>query len=329
MSSLFLHGDNTNPFQVIDDRGGRMVRLVFFLFLVACCSLAQADSGAPQGDRADGLERGAASGDKEAGGSPGSVPPEKPRTLDDLFAQYQPYLGNISAYEPMYFLVGTQPEKSKFQFSFKYRFFNPAGNLAVSQPWLTGLHFAYTQTSFWDLKSDSAPFEDTSYKPELFYLSSDISWLERKGTHLFVQGGFQHESNGQADTDSRSTNYVYVKPIFILYHPDSKIGLQVAPKVWGYLGLEKDSNADLPDYRGYFDLEIKAGRAASLVMESHFRWARKGPSIQVDLTYPLHEILFHNLDFYLQVEYVNSLAENLKNYRERTEALRLGIAIVR
>lgn len=306
-----------------------MMRLVFFLFLIACCSLAQAEVGAPQGDPADEPGRGAASADKEAVGSSGPVPTAEPRTLDDLFTQYQPYLANISAYEPMYFLVGTQPEKSKFQFSFKYRFFNPAGNLAVAQPWLTGLYFAYTQTSFWDLKSDSAPFEDTSYKPELFYLSSDVSWLERKGTHLFVQGGFQHESNGQADTESRSTNYVYVKPIFILYHPDSGVGLQVAPKVWGYLGLEKDTNADLPDYRGYFDLEIKAGRAASLVMESHLRWARRGPSIQVDLTYPLHEILFNNLDFYLQIEYVNSLAENLKNYRERTEALRLGVAIVR
>jgi hypothetical protein len=92
-------------------------------------------------------------------------------TLDSLFTLYQPYLGNIAAYEPMYFLVGTDPEKSKFQVSFKYRFFNPQSKFAERHPWVEGFHLGYTQTSFWDLESSSAPFEDTSYKPELFWLS--------------------------------------------------------------------------------------------------------------------------------------------------------------
>ena len=40
--------------------------------------------------------------------------PQEFETLDSLFALYQPYLKNIAAYEPMYFLVGTDPEDSKF-----------------------------------------------------------------------------------------------------------------------------------------------------------------------------------------------------------------------
>jgi hypothetical protein len=48
-------------------------------------------------------------------------------TLDSLVYLYQPYLTNISAYEPIYFLVRTKPEKSKFQFSFKYRFVDKGG----------------------------------------------------------------------------------------------------------------------------------------------------------------------------------------------------------
>ena len=35
------------------------------------------------------------------------------------------------------------------------------------------------------------------------------------------------------------------------------------------------------------------------------------------------------LDVYLQFQYVNALAENLINYKERTEAFRLGFSIVR
>jgi phospholipase A1 len=51
--------------------------------------------------------------------------------------------------------------------------------------------------------------------------------------------------------------------------------------------------------------------------------------VQLDLTYPIHRHVFHNTDICLQVQYANALAENLIHYRDRTEALRIGIAIVR
>ncbi len=49
----------------------------------------------------------------------------------------------------------SNPEDSKFQVSFKYRFFNKKGTLAQKYPWVKGFRFGYTQTSFWDLKSES------------------------------------------------------------------------------------------------------------------------------------------------------------------------------
>jgi hypothetical protein len=49
-------------------------------------------------------------------------PKHKYKNMDDLFNLYQPYLGAVSAHEPIYFLVGTEPEYSKFQISLKYRF---------------------------------------------------------------------------------------------------------------------------------------------------------------------------------------------------------------
>jgi phospholipase A1 len=253
--------------------------------------------------------------------------PKELDTLDSLYELYQPYLKNITAYEPMYFLVGTDPKKSKFQFSFKYRLFNPERTLAREYTWVKGFHFAYTQTSFWDLKSKSKPFEDTSYKPEFFFLSPNIRipW----GTGLFVRGGFQHESNGRGGPDSRSTNFLYIKPVYIAFDKDTKLGIMVAPKVWAYTGNDDETNPDLRYYRGYFDLETKLGKADSFVLGSHFRWAKKGASIELDLTYPLHKYIFKNLDLYFQVQYENALAESLLNYRGRVHALRLGFAIVR
>jgi len=247
--------------------------------------------------------------------------------LDSLYELYQPYLKNIAAYEPMYFLVGTDPEKSKFQFSFKYRLFNPDRIMAQKHAWVKGFHIAYTQTSFWDLKSASKPFEDTSYKPEFFFLSPNIRipWA----TGFFLKGGFQHESNGRGEDASRSTNFLYIKPIYIAYDKNTKLGIMVAPKIWTYIANEDDSNPDLKYYRGYFDLETKVGHAESFVLGSHFRWAKEGASIELDLTYPLHRYIFKNLDLYFQAQYVSALAESLLNYKNRTEAFRLGFAIVR
>jgi len=254
----------------------------------------------------------------------GEEPADKYQSLDDLFTLYQPYLRNIAAYKPIYFLVGTQPEKSKFQISLKYRLFNPEGSWSKRWPWFQGFHLAYTQTSFWDLKSDSKPFEDTSYKPEAFFLSSNIN-LVKEG-RFFLQGGFRHESNGKGGDDSRATDVLYAKPIFIFYSEATSWGIQIAPEIWTFVSNESES---LVDYRGYFDLEVKLGKADGIVLESHTRWAREGGSIQLDLTYPLHRFLFHNINLYFQAQYTNSLAESLIHYTRRTEALRLGFALVR
>jgi outer membrane phospholipase A len=253
------------------------------------------------------------------------IKPQPFETLDSLFSLYQPYLPNIHAYQPMYFLLGANPEESKLQFSFKYSFFEPS-SLNKRFSWTRGLNIGYTQTSFWDLKSSSKPFQDTSYKPEVFHLSRNLS---SRPTHrgLFIQSGFEHESNGRGGGSSRSTNYFYVKPIFTWLIPKTQVGLQVAPKIWTYVG-NSHLNPDLPDYRGYFDLEIKLGKADSFVLGSNLRWARHGASIQLDLTYPLNS-LFKNLEIYLQAQYANALAESLIDYRQRTEAFRLGVAIVR
>ena len=250
-------------------------------------------------------------------------------TLDSFFTLYQPYLGNISAYEPIYFLVGTNPSESKFQFSFRYRFFNPQGPLAARHPWVNGLHFGYTQTSFWDLKSDSAPFEDTSYKPELFLLTRNLASAGSSLQGFFLQSGFRHESNGRGEAESRSTNILYLKPILIFYRQSSRLGLQFSPRLWIYVNNSKENNDNLPGYRGYFELEAKAGKADSLVAGTSWRWARRGGSLRLNLTYPIHQYLSDNLAVYLQAEYVNTLAESLLHYQERTEAFRLGLAFIR
>ena len=250
-------------------------------------------------------------------------------SFEDLFRLYQPYLANISAYNPMYFLVGTDPGKTKFQISFKYQLFRKQKPLAIKYPWLTGFHFGYTQTSYWDLASDSEAFEDTSYNPELLFLSSNLSYHPFNAKALFVQTGLQHDSNGRGGDQSRSSNIAYIKPILIFYSQQSKLGLQIAPRIWAYFLNDDETNPNLDDYRGYFDLQLKAGKADSFVLDTHTGWAREGLSFQTDLTYPLHRFFSDSLDIYLHVQYANRIGENLLKYQRRVEALRIGFGVVR
>jgi len=251
------------------------------------------------------------------------------QNIDTLFTLYRPYLDNISAYQPIYFLVGTDPGDSTFQFSFKYRLFDIDSHKSEKMDLINGFHFAYTQTSFWDLAADSLPFEDTSYKPELFFASPKLDTGFSVHQSLYIQTGIQHESNGQGGDISRSTNFLYVRPVFIDFNPKTTFGFLVATKVWTYVENDDESNRDLPDYRGYFELELKCGLAENLVVGSNLRWAKEGGSIQLDVTFPIHRIIKGISGAYLQVQYVNALAESMINYDERTEAVRIGLSIIR
>ncbi|HMB14896.1 MAG TPA: phospholipase A [Pelovirga sp.] len=249
-------------------------------------------------------------------------------SLKDIESLYQSYSADLFTYEPIYFLVGSDPSKSTFQLSFKYRLLNRSGTLSQQYPWLSGLYFAYTQTSFWDLASDSIPFNDTSYKPQLMFQTENLSRLDSMAG-FFVRSGLTHESNGRDGSGSRSTNYFYIKPMAVFYHQASRLGIMLSPKFLVYIDNDNDNNPDLSDYRGHVELETRIGRAHSLMLTTNLRFARKGTSVQSDLTYPIDRLIGNNLNVYLHLQYSNSLAESLVDYKERTEYFRLGLSFFR
>lgn len=237
---------------------------------------------------------------------------------------------NFFGNEPVYFLVGSDPTHAKFQISFKYRLLNPEGSLASRWQRFENIYFGYTQTSFWDWESDSAPFYDSSYKPELFYYRPDIPqgalpWISR----FSFQGGVQHESNGKDGADSRSLNMVYLKPGALIETGDRSL-FTIEPRVWAYIGDLAD-NPDIDRYRGYFDVEMAWEQLESWKLAATLRkgtGAGKG-SAQFDLTYPLHNILKNNLDLYLHLQYYSGYAETLLSYDQARDFLRLGFSMFR
>lgn len=256
--------------------------------------------------------------------------PVAPTSLDNGDALVQSYLENLSVHRPMYFLLGVDPglDQTKFQFSFKYRLFNPKGFLAETAPWMSGFHIAYTQRSIWDLKDDSKPFEDTSYMPELFYEISNIDLNIKRITTFGIQGGYEHESNGKSGDDSRSTNYLYLRPVLGIHLVDT-FYLKVAPKIFTYVNNSENTNDDIMDYRGYFDLEVGIVDTEGLALNSHLWWADEGATVQLDLTYPMSRLLAQSVNLYLHAQYFSGYAETLLHYNERHDAFRLGFSIVR
>jgi outer membrane phospholipase A len=252
------------------------------------------------------------------------APESAPYDPDDFFKEH------IFGYEPFYFIAGTKSPNAKFQISFKYRLLNERGWLARKASWLTGLHLAYTQTSLWDWNEASAPFFDSSYKPEVLY-----SWRRLVGGaprdwfQLDLQGGLQHESNGKAGADSRSLNIAYLRPTFVL-GKDAGLQLSLIPRVWAYLGDLSD-NPDIADYRGYGDLRAVLGWKRGLQVSALGQMGKNAEhgSVQIDVTYPLMKPPYGSISLHLQVQYFTGYGESLLRYNEKSDALRAGFSIYR
>jgi phospholipase A1 len=240
------------------------------------------------------------------------------------------FLRNLSAYEPIYFLVGPSPLDAKFQLSFKYHLFTGGEGFAKKWPILSGLYFAYTQTSFWDLHSPSKPFTDSSFRPELFYRRHVTNLGHApKNADVDVQFGIFHESNGKSGPDSRSLNAIYVKPAMTVPLRDHLI-LTVALEAWQYVGSLSD-NPNIGDYRGHAALSAAIGNPDGLMLSSQLRGgitSGKG-NVSVDASYPLNALSFSNLDLYLYVQLYSGYGEDLLDYNKKDTQVRIGFGVVR
>ena len=136
------------------------------------------------------------------------------------------------------------------------------------------INFAYTQKVWWQIYSDSAPFRETNYLPELFIGFPTSGSINTVYGLKLAKFGFIHESNGQDGYRSHSWNRLYVAGLWqwnklflstrMWYRiPESKkydsyydggvnpVTRELEPN---YLG---DDNPDIQDYLGYGDIKLR------------------------------------------------------------------------
>ncbi len=234
-------------------------------------------------------------------------------------------------HEPFYFVAGPDSPNAKFQYSFKYQLVDESSGLATNLPPVTNLFAAFTQTSLWDWNKASAPFEDSSYKPELLYSHSRIAHAgEPEWLRLDLQTGVMHESNGRDGEASRSLNIAYLRPRLLLGRADDW-QVSLSPRGWFYVG-DLDDNRDLPRYRGYADLRLVVGKADGIQLAALGRMGNRADrgSVQLDLTFPLRRFSkWAGLTWYLHAQYFEGYGESLLHYNERSTAYRFGFSIFR
>ena len=230
----------------------------------------------------------------------------------------------LSVNEPMYFLVGKHGD-ARFQLSFNYRLFSPEGAVVGLAPFLKGLYFGYTQNSFWDLGEDSKPFRDTSYRPSLVWQGKveGPRWLPQSW-----KAGYEHESNGKEDEDSRSIDTLFFEPRWQREFADGSVA-SINPRVRAY--LDKEENPDIQRSRGYVNWGAQYGWNDGWKFSLNYLQGTAGyATAQLDASYPLGTEVFSNIGSFIHFQYFSGYGETLLNYDERkSDQFRIGISIVR
>ncbi len=221
----------------------------------------------------------------------------------------------LSKYRPIYFLYGVPT--SKVQFSFKYQ-------TIESIP----LFIGYTQLMFWELLSESVPFRDINYNPEVFYRFK----LDEKSL-TSIDAGYEHLSNGRDKDSSRSIHRMYLE--LHLQTPDAKDHFELNAKV--RQPIIRDSNASDYDRYAGGTVTVQAGitEVFSGVFDQGYAYARIAPGGRwlEELQYGSQEVGFSfrlgglHLAPSIFIQYFHGYAESMLDYRVEEQNFRVGILL--
>jgi phospholipase A1 len=256
----------------------------------------------------------------------------------------------ISLYHDNYFLLGnagdaelygtgTNTQYSKFQISISYRMF-----LWTKRADTTGLYFAYTQKSLWDLLNyrKSSPFIESNYSPEFFY-KFDLENRTVLGINFerltYIRAGlWEHESNGLDDTrgpDSRSWDRGYLELEYLL----AGRYLSVVPKFW-WIYHAGGENSDIARYLGYGQITLRSVIPVGDVLDLGLTAAaRKGTSPDakkgsLEFTVVLGSFRYHYREgdtvvpMGLYFQFFTGYGETLLQYNRTNRVFRAGFSFI-
>jgi phospholipase A1 len=185
------------------------------------------------------------------------------------------------------------------------------------------LWFGYTQSSRWQLynASDSRPFRETDYEPELILaFRTHYELLGWEGRLASVS--FTHQSNGRQVPLSRSWNRV-IGQIGL-----DRPGWSIMVRPWWRVHEDRssDDNPDIEDFMGRGDLLVTRnwhGHEISAMFRHSLRTGdRSHSAFELNWAFPIHGELKGYLQFF------NGYGESLIDYNHSASYVGLGVSLI-
>ncbi|WP_417885416.1 phospholipase A [Zunongwangia sp.] len=213
---------------------------------------------------------------------------------------------------PLHTGIDSNTADAKYQISFKQLLFR---NKVPNDSYF---YLKYTQKAFWNIYEFSSPFKEINFNPGLgfskFFYKDDIVKSQATLT-------LEHESNGRDSIYSRSWNFVSLEY-------NVALSKKLVGSIRGWLPFYyKDDNPDLMDYTGYgqlnFDYEFLPNKLyAQVMIQKGISWDWKGATRTRILYNP-----FNSTNQFLVLEWYNGYDENLLNYEEYRNMIRVGFVL--
>ena len=191
------------------------------------------------------------------------------------------------------------------------------------------LYFAYSQRSFWSLYdgSRSRPFRETVFNPEVFY-----RWSPSKPDDRMIwglDGGYEHESNGEDIPQSRSWDRLYIAPFY------ERGGTAIQLKLWYRIpenrgrpadDPKRDDNPDIEQYLGYGEIRVfrRLNRNHRLNTLLRYHPSTHRGALEVQWLERLGEG-----DLFWMIHAFHGYGESLSDYDDSITRLGIGFALSR
>lgn len=214
-------------------------------------------------------------------------------------------------------------DEAKFQLSLRAKLVQNFGFPGAD------LWAAFTQQAMWQIYNgtDSKPFRNTDYQPELIYVVPTVKHLRKlplEWEWWHTQVGLVHQSNGQSDPLSRSWNRVFVGGGF------ERGSWSLSARINKRLNepLATDNNPDLVPYRGRGEFQLGWAsdlHTVSLQYRSTLKDMKYG-SLHLEWTYPVFDDEPNGLRWFVQA--FSGYGETLTDYNYRQSSIGAGLTFL-